>query len=147
MLRLAAALLCAGTMAARAGSGFAIDIAFDEGAQTDLAARGEWVTVSVLLYGTPNAEGQAQADEMGQVFLGSEQITVRPVTQRVQVAGNVDQEALARWVTGSAVRANVNVFSARFTDENNLLDCGIFEDDVGVAQADVPRIDCGLLAQ
>jgi hypothetical protein len=48
------------------------------------------------------------------------------------------------WVVEPVI--NVNVFSARITDENNLLDCGIVEGPVAELQAQVQQITCRLLA-
>lgn len=62
----------------------------------------------------------------------------------MKIAGNVDPVAAERWLAGP-VRANVNVYTARFTDENNLISCDLFEDDISAAQADVPQIGCTLI--
>ncbi len=138
----AAACIAAG---ADAETGFSLDLSFDDAAAAELERRGERVIVSVFYFGEPNAAGAPHADEMNQIYLGAEQITVRGLAQTVRIGANVDAKALAEWVAGGAARANVNVYSARFTDENNILNCGIFEDAVTVAQAAAPRIDCTLL--
>jgi hypothetical protein len=125
-------------------SGFSIALKFDPAASEALVKRDEWTIVSAIFYGRPNKAGEEHASE-GEVFLGRTQVTVMSVDQTVAVSGNPDAEALSKWVEGGVVRVNVNVFTARFTDDKNLLNCGIFEDDVAVARANVPEISCKLL--
>jgi len=61
------------------------------------------------------------------------------------ITGNkVDPKALP-WVVKPQVL--INVFSARHSDPNNLLDCGIFEDDVAKAQAHPIQIACKVIGE
>ena len=126
------------------GAGFSLKLVFDPAASAALVKRDEWTIVAASYYGRPNAAGEAHASE-GEVFLGKTEVTVMSVDQTVTLSANPDLQALANWVEGGVLRVNVNVFTARFTDENNLLNCDIFEDDVAVAQAAVPTIACKLL--
>jgi hypothetical protein len=47
------------------------------------------------------------------------------------------------WVVEPLI--NVNVFSARFGDENNLLDCLLVDGPVAALAKEVQRISCGLI--
>ncbi|MCX7890135.1 MAG: hypothetical protein N2422_10500 [Rhodobacteraceae bacterium] len=146
----ALALLAAALAAAAAGPaaaedfGFAVDLRFDRVTIGTLVEREEGIVVSAVFYGEANEAGQDQADEMGTIWLGNAEFTLAPDDQTVIIPGNIDRAAL-KWVEGGVVRANVNVYSARFSDEANILDCGIFDDDVRVAQAATPQIECTLL--
>jgi len=146
MRRAAIAILALAAAAPAAADefGFAVALRFDPATAGALAERGEAVVVSTVFYGEANAEGQDQADDTGTIWLGNAEFTLAPGDQTVVIPGNIDRGAL-KWVEGGVVKANVNVFSARYSDERNILDCGIFDDDVRVAQAAVPEIGCALL--
>lgn len=137
------ALSAAGPAAAD-DHGFSIQLWFDRVTVGTLIERNEGVVVSAVFYGEANAAGQNQADEMGTIWLGNAEFTLAPDDQTVVIPGNIDLGAL-KWVEGGVVKANVNVYSARFSDDANILNCGIFDDDVRVAQAEMPEIECALL--
>ena len=113
------------TVALAQGHDFDLAISFDPDAAAKLAELGEGVVVSAYYYGEPTADGQAKAD------------------QTVTLIGSVDDGAL-QWVVDGQPRVNVNVFSARKSSPDNILNCGIFEDFVAAGQASVPQISCKL---
>jgi hypothetical protein len=133
------ALVAAG--AAQAQTQVTIDLVFEPGVASTLKKRGEWVVVSAWYYGEP-AKAGVPTDELGLVYLGDEEATVFATDQRL-VLGGTTAGAPAAWVLEPQI--NVNVFTARITDENNLLDCGIVEGPVAVLAAGVQQISCRLL--
>lgn len=109
-----------------------------------LADLKEEVTVSAMFFGEPNAAGKKHADEMDQINLGDDSVNVPPVDQTVRITGvNLDKKALA-WIEGEPMLL-INVYTARKADENNLIDCGIFQDPIKLAQAKPIVIECSLL--
>jgi len=131
-------------VAAAAGTGraeVAIDLVFEDGAASALKKRGEWVVVSAWYYGEP-AKAGVPTDEMGLVFLGAEEVTVFATDQRLVLGGTMAGAPMA-WVVEPQI--NVNVYSARMSDENNLLDCGIVEGPLAEMAQGVQRIACRLL--
>ena len=129
--------------AALAENRIAIIISFDEATIARMTSLGEWVTISAYYSGDPARE-DAPTDEMGMVFLGHEEANIFPANQRIELGGSLTGAPLD-WVVTPLV--NVNVYSARFVDENNILDCGIVDGPVPeLAQAD-QTISCTLLGQ
>jgi hypothetical protein len=116
-------------------------ITFDEATIARLTSLGEWVTVSAYYFGDPARE-DAPTDEMGMVYLGHEEANIFPATQRVEIGGFLDAAPI-EWVTEPLV--NVNIYSARFVDENNILDCGLVEGPVAALSAQDQTISCTLL--
>ena len=140
-LALAMALFLSGGMAQ--AEGLTIRVDFDDRAMLTLAQIGERVVVSAFYYGDPSANSAAQTDEMGQIWLGNEDVTIDPLDQKVRLKAALDGEGLG-WING-APRVNINIFSARLADQYNLLNCDIFEDDIAVGQARTPVLRCTLL--
>ena len=118
-----------------------INISFDEPTIARLTSLGEWVTVSAYYFGDPARE-DAPTDEMGMVYLGHEEANIFPATQRVEIGGFLDAAPI-EWVTEPLV--NVNIYSARFVDENNILECGLVEGPVAALSAQDQTISCTLL--
>ena len=116
-------------------------ITFDEPTIARLTSLGEWVTVSAYYFGDPARE-DAPTDEMGMVYLGHEEANIFPATQRVEIGGFLDAAPI-EWVTEPLV--NVNIYSARFVDVNNILDCGLVEGPVAALSAQDQTINCTLI--
>jgi hypothetical protein len=135
---LALAGICAG---GAASAEVTIDLVLDPAAEAALQGREEWVVVSAWYFGDP-AVDSVPMDEMGLVYLGEERVTVFPVSQRI-VLGGALAGAPVDWVIEPLI--NVNVFSARLTDQNNLLNCGLVEGPVAEMAGAVQTISCSLL--
>ncbi len=118
-----------------------IVISFDQPTMDRLVSLGEWVTVSAYYFGEPARE-DAPTDEMGMVYLGHEEANIFPANQRVELGGFLDAAPLD-WAV--ALLVNVNVYSSRFVDENNILDCGLVEGPVAELSGADQAISCTLL--
>ncbi len=82
--------------------------------------------------GQPKPGFEKHMEEEG-VDLGSEQVVIAGANGTATITGGkVIARALA-WVVKPQVL--INVYTARKADPNNLLDCGIFQDDVAKARA------------
>ena len=144
MKRVVLAAICAaclGTSALAENDKISINISFDEPTIARLTSLGEWVTVSAYYFGDPARE-DAPTDEMGMVYLGHEEATIFPANQRVELGGYLAGAPLD-WVVAPLV--NVNVYSSRFVDENNILDCGLVEGSVADLALAEQSISCTLL--
>ena len=112
---------------------FEIDIRLSAKAQAEIQRRGETILVVAYFGGIPKAGSKFKPDEMGNIDLGQ---------ARVELSGQgiarfegfvVPKEKVAA-LTDSNYNVLVNVFTARKTDKNNLLACGIVEDSIGALQ-------------
>jgi hypothetical protein len=137
----ALAIMAGAATVAWAETGVAIDLVFEQGVAETLADRGEWVVLRASYYGEP-ADASAPVDETGLVYLGEEEATVFPADQRVVLGGAMAAQPRG-WVVEPLI--NVNVFTARFGDENNLLDCGLVDGPVAALAKEVQRISCSLI--
>jgi hypothetical protein len=109
-----------------------------------LVSTKERVIVNGMFWGAPNAAATPSVDEMGQIPLGEDFVEVAPENATITVPGaNFDPAALAN-IEG-APQVLVNVYSARKTHADNLLDCGIYEGPVAMAQRQPADIRCDLI--
>jgi hypothetical protein len=136
-----AALVTASAVAAQ--ENVTVDLVLDPEAEAALQSRGEWIIVNAWYYGDPALDA-VPMDEMGLVYLGEEEATIYPVSQRIVLGGMTDG-APREWVIDPIL--NVNVFTARMTDQNNLLDCGFVEGPVTELAGAAQTISCRMLGQ
>jgi hypothetical protein len=119
-----------------------IQLTFDTAALAELVRRGEGVIIGAYYAGVPNATSTMPLDEMGQIYLGAEQITILPENRTVTIGAGLGGSAMR--MTDQPM-VNVNVYSARFTDENNLLNCGIVDGPVADYIDTTQTISCTLI--
>jgi hypothetical protein len=79
---------------------------------------------------------------MGWIYIGYEQITLHAETHTVEIGNGLGKSAMAMPDTPMV---NVNVFSARWTDEDNLLNCGIVDGPVAHYIGTTQVITCKLI--
>ncbi|HEY4987992.1 MAG TPA: hypothetical protein VII39_15365 [Bradyrhizobium sp.] len=121
-----------------AGFGFTVDVSLSPKAAATLKARGEGIVVSAMYSGEPIPSKMSKADEMGMIDLGNEDVTIAGANGRAVITGSKVATAHVGWV--KAVGVLINVYTARKTTQDNLIDCGIFEDTVTKAQATQPIV-------
>ena len=121
---------------------FSIDVTLTPAATQKLTALHEAVAVEAYYSGLPAPGVQATPD--GQVDLGSEKLEFTPPQSQVNFTGSVISDNDLKTIAGKP-RVLINVFSARHAAPDNLLDCGIFEDEIATAQAKTPHITCDLI--
>ncbi|OYU38427.1 MAG: hypothetical protein CFE33_16360 [Pseudorhodobacter sp. PARRP1] len=137
---LIAALLATPAMAQE--TSLTLHITFDAASATKLQEAGEMVVVSSYFWGDPVAGNVLPVNEMGQLYLGAEQATVFPNEQTISIG-----HSLAGAPVGNveAPMVNVNVYSARITSEDNLLDCGIVDGPTDALSKTTREIACKLI--
>lgn len=116
-------------------------------AAAKLTALREGVVVAAVYYGEPTKAAAKQADEVGQIDLGHEDVALPAAGGAASFVGRGFQAARLGWVVGGAAQININVFSARKSGPDNLLDCDLFEDAVTVAEAKPIAIACKLIGE
>jgi hypothetical protein len=129
-----------------AGFGFTVAVSLSPKAAATLKARGEGIVVAAMYSGEPIPAKASKADEMGMIDLGEEDVTIPGANGRAVITGAKVIGAHVGWVKAPGVL--INVYSARKTSQDNLLDCGIFEDTVAKAQATQPiAITCKMIGE
>ncbi|WP_054008081.1 hypothetical protein [Cypionkella psychrotolerans] len=119
-----------------------LHISFDAASATKLQETGEMVIISSYFWGDPATGNVLPVNEMGQLYLGGEQATVWPNEQTISIG-----HSLASAPVGNveAPMVNVNVYSARITSEDNLLDCGIVDGPTDALSKTTQDITCKLI--
>lgn len=137
-------LLCAvlATPAMAQETTLTLDLRFDAASTTALQERGEMVVISAVYAGEPAPGNVLPVDEMGMVYLGAEDYTVYPLNQTVQIGHSLGAAPFGNVL---APMVNVNVYSARHTDEDNLLDCGIVDGPTDALSRQPQLISCKLI--
>lgn len=129
---------------AQADDRITIQLTFAPAALAALQNRGEAVVISAYYAGDPNAISTLPPNEMGQIYIGAETITILPENRIVAIGAGLGGSAIA--MTDQAM-VNVNVYSARFTDADNLLDCGIVDGPVADIIGTLQQISCKLIGE
>lgn len=133
------------TERAKTPYGFEVQLTLTPRAIEKLAAMSEMVTIAGMYWGEPSETGKPRADDIGQINLGRDDINVQPASRTVLVPGAaIDPSVLETDVTG-APQVLVNVFTARMAHEDNLINCGIYEGPISMAQAKPVDIKCDLI--
>jgi len=119
-----------------------LNISFSEKAAAIMAEKGELLMVSGYFMGEPAANATIPADEMGMIFLGTEDLTLWPSAQSVTLGGLLAGAPLDQVVEP---RLNVNLYSARISSEDNILNCDLVDDTVAVLATKPQDILCKLI--
>jgi hypothetical protein len=141
MAALAGLLIAAGPPPAR----IVLDIKLTPRAAAKLAQLGESITVSAMYEGKPTARHKRKADNMGQIDLGQDRITVPGKSQRAVVPTKGLKLARLSWIKGSKPRLLINVYTARRKHPDNLLNCGIYEGPLSAVAGKPIPIACDLI--
>lgn len=139
------------SLAAEPTPNFSVVVTLSAEARADLTKRKEQVTVSAMYSGEPTREAVKKKidSEIGEVVLGEETLT-RPIVggkETFAFAGKAFDVKRTKWIKPGTASILINVYSARKTADDNLLDCGIFEDVLAVAAAQPIEISCKLIAE
>jgi hypothetical protein len=143
------ALLMAFAGVAQAGDshGFRIDLSLSAKAASELARLHEGIVVAASYYGEPKPAFAKKANEVGQIDLGGEEITVESTVASVDVTGKTFESGHVKWLADGKVMVNVNVYSARRSGPDNILDCDFFDDALALAQQAPLKLYCKLIGE
>ena len=120
----------------------ALHISFDAASASKLQESGEMVIVSSYFWGAPISGNVLPVNEIGQLYLGAEQATVWPNAQTISIGHSLVGAPVGNVI---APMVNVNVYSARLTSEDNLLDCGIVDGATDALSKSTQEITCKLI--
>ena len=121
-----------------------IDLTFSDRALAELTLRGEGVVVAGYWMGEPAPGATYPVTEIGTVFLLSETMTLHPGPARVVVGSNFGSAPVDQ-VTVPIL--NVNIYTARWTDQMNLIDCGFLDAPVAELAAAPQTLHCKLIGE
>ena len=121
-----------------------IDLTFSDKAQAELSSRGEGVAVAGYWSGEPVPGLGLPEGEPGGYFLLSETVVMQAVPSRVVLGANFASAPVDLVVVPML---NVNVYTDRWTDENNLIDCGFLDAPVAELAAAPQKLHCKLIGE
>ena len=125
---------------------FTVEVMLSDEAAALLAASGETVVVDATFFGDPAADaGAALINEVGQIDLGRREVEIPGAG--TAAFGGADLRLDRLDAVAGEPQVNVNVYSGRRSEEDNLLDCGFFQDAVGVATRAPVALACRLLSE
>jgi hypothetical protein len=121
-----------------------VELAFSDEALAELQQRGEGVTLGSHWIGEP-AEGATMTDpETGMVYLQREELTVYPGPATLILGTNLSAAPLDQVIEPVL---NLNVFSARWTDDNNLLHCDLLDGPLSQLAGSTHKLTCKLIGE
>ncbi len=126
--------------------GFDVVIKMSKQAARTLKRKKEGVLVSASYSGTPTKAAEKHADEVGQIDLGNEMITLQGIEGPVHLTGTRVERQRLGWIEGEP-RVNVNVFTARRSGPDNLINCDIIDGPVSVVAKGVTTLSCSLITE
>ena len=147
-LMIAALGSTAGLAAGGTGFGVTLTISMSTKAAVKLAATKEKIVVNAEWMGDPTKAAAKKVDqELGYVQLGTEKTTVDATTTTVTLTGAKVDAAKVAWVQDRKVRINVNIYSARLGNKENILDCEGFDGELADLQKRAGAIQCKLIGE
>lgn len=139
---LATLVAVAGTMAM--AETVTVELTFSEKALAELTSRGEGVVVSAYWMGDPAEGATMPRTEIDTIFLLSETVTVHPGPATIVLGSNF---AAAPVDQVTVPMLNINVYTDRWTDENNLIDCGFLDAPMAELAANPQALHCKLIGE
>lgn len=127
--------------------GFTVELGFTARALHVLADRKEKVIVSASYYGEPTPEGEAYADEVGRIDLGREDVHMPAQPGNVEISGSQVNIENLQWAD-EAIGVNVNVFTARLSGGDNLINCDFIDSPLARLLGSKPMLlRCALIEE
>lgn len=127
--------------------GFALDVSLSRAAATKLASTKEGIEIAAYWYGEPTKAAKKRADDMGNINLGQEKARLPGTGGRAEISGKGAKVKDVGLTQGGAVKVNLNVYSARLGNKDNILDCSFFDDDLKLARLKPIAVLCKLIGE
>lgn len=126
---------------------FDVNVILSPKAAAKLQATHEGISASASYYGDPTPAAARHADAVGHINLGNELVTLPGGTGPIHFTGrNVAADRLG-WIEGG-MKVNVNVYSARRSNPDNILACDFIDGSLAaVVEAQPITLRCGLIAE
>lgn len=126
---------------------YRVVVTLSPAAAREMATKREEIIVSASYYGEPTKTAKKEADEMGQIDLGGEDVRLGSAGGTAAMVGKGFRAARIVHVVGREAHLNLNVYSARRSGPDNLLDCDFFDDTVKLAESKPIAIHCKLIGE
>jgi hypothetical protein len=127
--------------------GFTVDLTLSPKAEKKLADGRETIVVAAYFTGRPKPDTDKKyVSDMGEIGLGEARVEVEPGQSAHFDKVKLDEVALDQSLDRKPVLL-INVTSGRKSSKNNLLDCGIYEDDLKPVQGKSIPISCKLIGE
>ena len=121
-----------------------VELAFSDKALAELLSRGEGVILASNWIGEP-APGSTLTDpETGMVYLQWEELTIYPGPATLVLGANLSSAPLDQVIEPVL---NLNVYSARWTDEKNLLACDVLDGPLSQLAGSPHKLTCKLIGE
>ena len=134
---------------------FQVEVTLSPAARERFASHRESLIANAEYFGYPSAQAKAQhvpgsenpwlTLHHAQIELQGAQLDGTPTARFPAVA--LDPVLLASTDAPDAPQVNINVYSARRSSPDNLLDCGMFQDTLAVATRAPIRLSCALIGE
>lgn len=121
-----------------------INVSLTPAAASELARTHEGIIAGASWEGEPNANGQKHPDETGRIAVGQEERT-RDGAGQILIAGNLDPLAQGR--STKNIDVNVNVYSARRSNPDNILDCDVIDGPANQISGRTFPVLCSLITE
>jgi hypothetical protein len=132
---------------ARPALGFTLDISYSPRAAAEMARRREALTISAYYEGEPSRAGARHTNGEDGINLGDDTRTVPARSGPVAVTGRGFLPARLAWTRAGTIRVNVNLFSARRSGPDNILDCGVVEGPLARIAGRTHPVRCKLIGE
>lgn len=125
---------------------FTVDVKLTPAAASKLTSTNETIIVAADYSGIPVGIGGSPADPNGTVQLGRETVEMFGAGRAVFSTANADPTR-RHLIEKGEVRLLINVYSGRRNSEDNVIDCGIFDDLLTLATQKPIEINCSLIGE
>jgi hypothetical protein len=125
---------------------FLVKITLSPKAAAKLAALHEGITIAASYSGDPAPEAEKHTDEIGRINLGREEVDTRGKPGTVRVPDTKIKRNRLAWVKGP-ILLNVNVYSARRSGPDNILNCDFFDGNLQDAVGKTMSLHCSLISE
>ena len=125
---------------------FDVRITLSDLAAERLRTTREGIVVSAYYTGDPLPSAENRANQIGTIDLGTENREVIGAEGLVRITGKKVDLRRLDWIKGP-VMLNVNVYSARRTNPDNILSCDFFDGKLSSAVRKTPTLHCTLIEE
>jgi hypothetical protein len=125
---------------------FDVRITLSDLAAERLRTTREGIVVSAYYTGAPLPSAENRANQIGTIDLGAENREVIGAEGLVRITGKKIDLRRLDWIKGP-VMLNVNVYSARRTNPDNILSCDFFDGKLSSAVRTPPTLHCTLIEE
>jgi len=127
-------------------SSFDVQISLSQKAQAKLESLSEGIVIAATYSANPASDREPHANQIGQIDLGHETVEISGRPQFVHIAGPHFAKSLLAETRGP-VLLNVNVYSARRSGPDNILNCDFFDGNLQQAVREPLTLHCSLIAE